>query len=727
MVRTLRLHDSSFVKDRFVRTFVVVVALAMVSACRNPLSVPVTDALGTGPAGPDVDSPSMPRDDTPHIEGPPPPLPSHLRLLNGDEYRNAVWHLLGVEAGPHIAHVHLSGGFDTGAEGQLHEALLDTLIDDAHRVAELAVSTSLVERYSCVGFALDSACVHAVLTDLAPRAARRPVTQERLDELLGFFEAQREQENDASAALVDVLLRLLLSPDFLYRREVGEVLDGERKLDAFEQANLVSFSLTASPPDVDLIAAAQQATQLGRRLGVDELRTHARRLLATTAGRGRVATLVRHWVHAGALDDMVVRPEDFPKLSSAAQARALRDGFDRFVVDVAYGSDGTLGALFDSSFAMVNRHTAGLLGVDVGDVEDLVRVELSRQERRGLLTQPGLLAALGASGDADRDRPVLRGLMVKTQLLCESVGPPSAVNTAAAANAAASVPGFAAMTTRQQYEAMMEQSASCQACHAEFMPLGFAWGRYDALGRYRTEQRGQPVDAAIEDVPFFGSYADFDDGLMLSDALVSAPQVADCFARQTAAFVSGLGSAPEARELGAFVARARFGEAHILATLESTVVQAALAPRHLLLEEQGDDGDGDGDDTGDGTEEDDEQGVVQDPELLLSSGVELRPGERRLAHGGRFDFVYQGDGNLVLYQEGVARWASRTNGDPAYLTAMQGDGNLVVYAALGEPIFHTRTHGSPGAALYVRADAALEVRGPDGSVLKTLLPNLGAP
>jgi hypothetical protein len=71
---------------------------------------------------------------------------------------------------------------------------------------------------------------------------------------------------------------------------------------------------------------------------------------------------------------------------------------------------------------------------------------------------------------------------------------------------------------------------------------------------------------------------------------------------------------------------------------------------------------------------------------------------------GRFDLVMQGDGNLVLYQGARALWHTSTHGNPGATAAMQGDGNLVVYAPSGRALWNSRTHGHPGASLAVQDD-----------------------
>jgi hypothetical protein len=671
-------------------------------------------AIMSGPTGAGSTNPRVP---APTVT----PAPAQLRLLSGVEYRNTVKDLLELDASPAISHADWSGGFDTGAHGQLQEALFLTLADEAMALSQRAVATTLPARFPCLRATLPDACVRAVLSDLARRAFRRPPTPARIDELVAFFQDSTALAGSRGAALELTVARLLLAPEFLYRAEVGRPgADGRRRLDAFERASFISYTLTGSMPDEALLADAE-------RDALDEAtaRAHVKRLWKTPRARARIAAMFRQWLKATALDDMVSRPQDFPKLASPEQGLALRDGFDGYVTSVAFDGKGTLRALLSESFAMVNQHTAPLVGETVaGDA--LVRVELPSSSRRGVLTQPALLAALGASGDADRDRPVLRGYLVKTQLLCEPIGPPSGLNTAVAANTAATVPGFAQLTTRQQYEAMMEQGAACSACHAQFMPLGFAFGRYDALGRFRTTQRGRVVDASATGVPFLGETRDFSDGLELTDALAGHEAVAACFTRHLVAWATGLGSAEPAASLATSVSWAR-GDAPLefARTIEDVLVHPASAERVVVAEAPvtgggaaGPGADG-GVDAGVAVPSDGgvDAGVPVAAELLLPSGVELRPNESRSAFNGALTLVYQGDGNLVLYRGRAALWSSRTNGQPAHLAAMQGDGNLVVYARPGGPVFASGTNGNPGARLFVESTGRLVIRAVDGREL----------
>lgn len=89
----------------------------------------------------------------------------------------------------------------------------------------------------------------------------------------------------------------------------------------------------------------------------------------------------------------------------------------------------------------------------------------------------------------------------------------------------------------------------------------------------------------------------------------------------------------------------------------------------------------------------------------LLPGDRLRPGEGITSSDGRFDLVYQGDGNLVLYRQGTALWASGTHGRSAGMVVMQHDGNFVMYDANNVPLWSSEgSWGHDGAWLIVQND-----------------------
>lgn len=91
--------------------------------------------------------------------------------------------------------------------------------------------------------------------------------------------------------------------------------------------------------------------------------------------------------------------------------------------------------------------------------------------------------------------------------------------------------------------------------------------------------------------------------------------------------------------------------------------------------------------------------------------------ECRTSADGRYDFCYQGDGNLVLYDGGNPLWYSGTNGTSAGRTVMQDDGNLVVYDGGNVPQWYTGTSGQPGNFAIVQSNRCVLMYTPDGTYI----------
>ena len=85
-----------------------------------------------------------------------------------------------------------------------------------------------------------------------------------------------------------------------------------------------------------------------------------------------------------------------------------------------------------------------------------------------------------------------------------------------------------------------------------------------------------------------------------------------------------------------------------------------------------------------------------------AAGRGAEPGPVDQSASGRYRFIYQGDGNLVLYDGGTPLWASNTDGKPVGVCIMQDDGNLVIYARGGQPIWASDTWQHPGSRLSCR-------------------------
>lgn len=101
----------------------------------------------------------------------------------------------------------------------------------------------------------------------------------------------------------------------------------------------------------------------------------------------------------------------------------------------------------------------------------------------------------------------------------------------------------------------------------------------------------------------------------------------------------------------------------------------------------------------------------------LRPGEMLAPGQSITSGSGAYTFVYQGDGNLVLYRNsnGAPLWASNTYGAPAGACIMQPDGNLVIYRPDGVAIWASNTWGQAGSGLLAQNDGNVVIYNPGGA------------
>jgi hypothetical protein len=94
---------------------------------------------------------------------------------------------------------------------------------------------------------------------------------------------------------------------------------------------------------------------------------------------------------------------------------------------------------------------------------------------------------------------------------------------------------------------------------------------------------------------------------------------------------------------------------------------------------------------------------------LISQGHGLIPGQAVFSCDGRFMLIMQTDGNLVLYQDGVALWNTGTEGQDVAYMIMQEDGNLVVYDTSEAAVWNSQTDGYEGAYLAIQDDGNLVI------------------
>jgi hypothetical protein len=179
-----------------------------------------------------------------------------------------------------------------------------------------------------------------------------------------------------------------------------------------------------------------------------------------------------------------------------------------------FGGEGRLETLLLASYSFVDEPLAKLYGV--APTGPFTRVNLIKEQRSGILTQASFLFL--------KPGPSARGTWLINKLLCTAVPEPpnGAVNPV--------VDPFPGETTRQTLERSVS-GPSCAACHQLIDPPGFAFGHYDALGRWRDQEAGQPIDATGMFRQTRPAPLKFDGARQLGEQLLGSCEVRRCVAQ----------------------------------------------------------------------------------------------------------------------------------------------------------------------------------------------------
>jgi hypothetical protein len=278
-------------------------------------------------------------------------------------------------------------------------------------------------------------------------------------------------------------------------------------------------------PDADLL---QQAAQ-GHFTSTSDLYGAIRQVLADPRAAKGVGAFYRWWLDLPSVATLMKDPTLYPTFTPALQADMANET-ETFGVKVTLDLNGSYGMLMTAPMSFINARLADLYGVPNVQGDALTQVNLDPKERAGLLTQPALLALWSETARTD---PSARGTRVNEKVFCVDVPPPPA-NLPPAAMLA---PG---MTQRQATEAISTTVASCGACHALIDPPGLVYENFDAIGRWRTTDNGQPVDVSGLRIPNITDTTVVVNGpIELANVTAQAASSQKCMVRQWEAFALG--------------------------------------------------------------------------------------------------------------------------------------------------------------------------------------------
>lgn len=462
-------------------------------------------------------------------------LPARTWRLSHEQYRRSVLDLVGKE--PNLDNFQPESGngrfqnFSSTALVQVD--LAANYYDVAKTLGADLTTAELAGLTSC---SLAPSCRDAFISELGQKAFRMPVPAEVRARLAAIYDLAAAGAGGAESGYRALVVAILNSPLFLYRKEIGpegDTTSFEVALTPEQVAELLSFSLLGGPPTAGLRQLAASGP-----LGESSLEEVISELSSEPSFAAEVAHFLTEWLEVAHFDQ-VEKSDAFPGFAEAkpwlgqevsaflAQSGQLDDGLTALLLDPVPSVSPALDAFYYSDPSAPPQ-----------------------AERLGVL---GLGAVLSSHAKSYLTSPTLRGLFVRARFFCQEISlPPNFTPPPLSETEALDV----ATTTRDLYERHLSDP-SCSFCHRLTDNIGFSLEAYDGAGRFRTQDSTQgppvPLDTITEltdsdvDRPLAGA-AD------LSRALSESAQVKACFARQAFRFYLGQ---VEASEDAVAVVRAR--------------------------------------------------------------------------------------------------------------------------------------------------------------------------
>ena len=324
-------------------------------------------------------------------------------------------------------------------------------------------------------------CARRILSNIASRAYRRPVTEGDLTTLMAFYRDGRA-DGDFEDGIERGLERILAAPSFLFRivKTPATVRGNAFRVSDLELASRLSFFLWSSLPDEPLLTAANK----GLLRSPDVLRRQVRRMLDDPRSSALVEGFAIQWLKLGKVAGVVPDVDAFPEFDENLR-RAMLEETREFIAS-QLREDRRVTELITADYSYINERLAKHYKIPNVYGSHMRRVTFPDGTHGGLL---GQAAVMTATSYPNRTSPVLRGKWLLDNILGSPMPAPPADVPSLDESASKDRP----TSIREQMQAH-RRNPTCATCHVRLDPLGFALENFDALGTWRTQTAAGPVD-----------------------------------------------------------------------------------------------------------------------------------------------------------------------------------------------------------------------------------------
>jgi len=371
--------------------------------------------------------------------------------------------------------------------GETVDGLESVTIGGPYEATGVGETPSRIRILACqpASAADEDPCARKILSTLARRAYRRPVTDEDVRPLLGLYKTGRST-GGFEAGIRTALQGMLVDPEFLFRIErdpKNSAPGAVYRISDLELASRLSFFLWSSIPDDELLKLAEQGRLKDPKI-VDQ---QVRRMLADARSKALVNNFAGQWLYLRNLRTKFPDPAAYPEFDD--NLRQAMEKETELFFDSIVREDRSVVDLLNADYTFLNERLAEHYGIPNIRGSQFRRVTLSDENRRGILGQGSILAV---TSYPTRTAPTLRGKWLLENILGTPPPPPPPNVPSLKDDREANT-----LTMRKRMEQHRENPA-CASCHKLMDPLGFALENFDAIGMWRTKQGATPIDASGE-------------------------------------------------------------------------------------------------------------------------------------------------------------------------------------------------------------------------------------
>lgn len=482
----------------------------------------------------------------------------NLRLLTSEEYLNSARDIFGVN----ITEAVMANATGDGAVRNFNTAAslaldYDRTVGYQMAAAEIAKQVIAAKTF----FSLGTNCSNAecTVTSLGKKVFRRPLTSTEVARYVDLYTAA-----DAGKAVIQ---GMLISPNFMYRSEMG-TLDTKTnlyKLNSYEIATLLSYSLWASAPDDALLTAAA---------GTIDIKAQVTRMLSDAKADRGLRRFAQGWLLNSKYGYLAVSKAS---LAQSFDEETIRFAMETIKADLPYKN------LLTADYTYANTELASYYGntaVASGWAKSTF-ADSNPRRGTGILGHGSFLATRVSSNE--NPSPIKRGTFVRDVLMCQELPPPQ--------KAGLSIPKGPTDTNRTANE-KHTNDAACQGCHQYIDGVGFGFENYGSNGLFRaTELLGngqqqtinasgsiKSLDSAEAKLDPKSTAITYETVPQLATLIANSGQGSACYSRQFYRYVTGRNEeAADEKIIPAYSANLRAGGG-----MKEMIIDLTLNPSFIL-------------------------------------------------------------------------------------------------------------------------------------------------